>query len=324
MSYHPPPEGSPQKAPSKENRRDRVISLLPAATEIVASLGMLDALLGVSHECDYPEEVNRKPRVTHCEIHGGGLPSVEADRWVRETLRAAGTLYTMDEDLIRQLRPDTILTQRLCDVCAVNYGSVARFAATLAGPPRVVSLEPSSLADVLRDIRTVGEVLGVPERAEAVVASLVGRIEAVRERTASAPRHRCVLLEWIDPPFSAGHWGPELVEIAGGVEPIGRSGADSVAVRWDVVVEAAPEVLVLACCGYSVERTVADLPILRSYPGFEGLPAAQRGEVYVVDGSAYFSRPGPRITDSLEILAEILHPERFRGRFPDRGVVRVG
>ena len=305
------------------DRAVRVISLLPAATEIVASLGMLDALLGVSHECDYPEEVSCKPRVTHCEIHDAGLPSAEVDRWVRERLRAAGTLYTMDEDLVHRLRPDAILTQRLCDVCAVNYGSVARFAATLPGPPRVVSLEPSGLADILRDIRTVAEVLGVPERAEAVIASLVGRIEAVRERAAGAPRRRCVLLEWIDPPFCAGHWGPELVEIAGGVEPIGRRGSDSVAIPWDAVVEAAPEVLVLACCGYSVERTVADLPILRSYPGFEALPAAQRGEVYVVDGSAYFSRPGPRIADSLEILAEILHPERFRGRFPDRGVARV-
>jgi hypothetical protein len=170
------------------DRAVRVISLLPAATEIVASLGMLDALLGVSHECDYPEEVSRKPRVTHCEIHGAGLPSAEVDRWVRERLRAAGTLYTMDEDLVHRLRPDAILTQRLCDVCAVNYGSVARFAATLPGPPRVVSLEPSSLADILRDIRTVAEVLGVPERAEAVIASLVGRIEAVRERAGRRPR----------------------------------------------------------------------------------------------------------------------------------------
>lgn len=309
--------------PARQSPARRVISLLPAATEIVASLGMLDSLLGVSHECDYPEEVNRKPRVTRCEIHGAGLPSAAVDRWVRERLRTAGTLYTMDEDLVRRLRPDAILTQKLCDVCAVAYGTVARFAATLPGPPRVVNLEPSSLADILQDIRTVGEALGVPERAEALVASLLGRVEAVRERAAGAPRRRCVLLEWIDPPFRSGHWGPELVEIAGGIELLGRRGADSAEVRWDAVVDAAPEVLVVACCGYSVERTFADLPILRSRPGFGSLPAAQRGEVYVVDGSAYFSRPGPRIVDSLEILAEILHPELFRGRFPARGAVRV-
>jgi iron complex transport system substrate-binding protein len=302
----------------------RVISLLPAATEIIASLGKLDLLVGVSHECDYPEEVGRKPRVTRCEIHGSDLPSTEVDRWVRDRLRASGTLYTMDEDLVRQLRPDAILTQRLCDVCAVAYGTVAGFAVTLPGPPRVVNLEPSSLADILHDIRAVGEVLGVPERAEVVVASLASRVEAVRQRAAGAPRLRCALLEWIDPPFCAGHWGPELVEIAGGTDPVGRRGEDSVAIPWDAVLEAAPEVLVVACCGYSVERALGDLPILRSRPSFATLPAAQRGEVYVVDGSAYFSRPGPRIVDSLEILAGILHPEIFRGRFPERSVLRVG
>jgi iron complex transport system substrate-binding protein len=168
----------------------------------------------------------------------------------------------------------------------------------------------------------VGKVLGVPERAE-VVASLTDRVEAVRQRAVGAPRLRCALLEWIDPPFCAGHWGPELVEIAGGTDPLGRRGEDSVAIPWDTVLEAVPEVLVVACCGYSVERALGDLPILQSRPGFATLPAVQRGEVYVVDGSAYFSRPGPRIVDSLEILAGILHPEIFRGQFPERSVLRV-
>lgn len=301
----------------------RVISLLPAATEIVASLRMLDCLVGVSHECDYPDDVNRKPRVTRCEIPGTRLPSAAIDRWVRERLLSSGTLYTMDEDLVRQLRPDAILTQKLCDVCAVAYGTVARFAETLPGPPRVINLEPSSLNDIFENIRTIGKVLGVPERAEAVVASLLGRVEVVRNRVAGAPRRRCVLLEWIDPPFCCGHWGPELVEIAGGSEPLGRRGSDSARVPWADVVGAAPEVLVLACCGFSVERTLADLPILRSYPGFDSLPAVQAGEVYVVDGSAYFSRPGPRIVDSLEILAQILHPELFSRRFSAREVAQV-
>jgi len=301
----------------------RVISLVPAATEIVAALGMLDALVGVSHECDHPPEVRDKPRVTRCEIHESGLPSVAVDRWVRESLRESGTLYTMDEELVRRLRPDAILTQKLCDVCAVAYGTVARFAATLPGPPRVVNLEPSSLADIFQDIRNVGAVLGVSERAETLVAALLARVDAVRERAAGARRRRCAVLEWIDPPFCSGHWVPELVEIAGGIDPIGRRGADSSEIRWDDVLEAAPDVLVVSCCGYSVERTLEDLPILRSRPGFSTLPAAQRGEIWVVDGSAYFSRPGPRIVDSLEILAEILHPELFRGRFPEHGFVRA-
>src|SRR6266404_2742144 len=173
----------------------RVVSLLPAATEIVAALGMLDQLVGVSHECDYPLEAQARPRVTRCAIHGGALASEEADRWVSDTLAAAGTLYSMDEALIRRLQPDVIITQRLCDVCAVGYESVTAFAATLPGPPHVVNLEPSSVRDVLQDIRTVGAALGVSQRAEAVIAELERRIEAVRARAAAAAtRPRCVVL----------------------------------------------------------------------------------------------------------------------------------
>src|SRR2546428_3688600 len=204
----------------------RVVSLLPAATEIVAALGMLDQLVGVSHECDYPLEAKAKRRVTRCAIHGGALASEEADRWVSDPLAAAGTLYSMDEALIRQLQPDVIITQRLCDVCAVGYESVTAFAATLPGPPQVVNLEPSSVADVLQDIRTVGAALAVPERAAGVIAGLEVRIAAVRARAAGAPRRRCVVLEWIAPPHRSGHWTPELVAIAGGTEPLGPLGGD--------------------------------------------------------------------------------------------------
>ena len=302
----------------------RVISLLPAATEIMGALGLMDWLVGVSHECDYPPEANEKPRVTRCEIHGAGLPSAEVDRWVRETLAATGSLYTLDEPLVRRLEPAVILTQRLCDVCAVGYGTVAALAATLLGPPRVVNLEPSCLANIFGDIRRVAAALGVPERGEAVAASLVERVDAVRSRAAGAGyRPRCFLMEWIDPPFCSGHWGPELVELAGGADPLGRNGQDSTRVLWEGVVEAQPEVLVLACCGYPVERTLQDLPILQGYPGWLDLPAVRSGRVYAVNGSAYFSRPGPRVVDSLEILAEILHPELFAGFIPERGVVRV-
>jgi len=302
----------------------RVVSLLPAATEIVGVLGQLDTLVGVSHECDFPPEVNTKARVTKCEIHGAGLPSAEIDRWVRETLSSTGTLYSMDEELIRRLKPDVILTQRLCDVCAVGYDSVTTFAATLPGPPEVVNLEPSSLADIFENIRCVARILGVPERGDAVVSALVERVEAVRARLAKVNhRTKCFLMEWIDPPFCSGHWGPELVELAGGMEPLGNKGKASTRISWESVLDAQPEVIVLACCGCRPQRTVQDLPILQRYPGWESLPAVQRGRVYVVDGSAYFSRPGPRILDSLEILAEIIHPSLFAGCFPDRGVLRV-
>ena len=302
----------------------RTVSLLPAATEIVGALGLMDALVGVSHECDYPPVANEKPRVTHCEIHGAGLPSRQVDRWVTETLASAGTLYTMDEELLRRLRPDVILTQRLCDVCAVGYGSVKAFAATLPGPPQVINLEPSSLGGIFEDIRRVARVLRVPDRGKAVVSSLKRRVDAVEALSSSVKRRpRCILLEWIDPPYCSGHWNPELVEIAGGTEPAGNRGRDSHRVNWNDVIAARPEVLVLACCGYTVARTIQDLPILRGYPCWEELPAVRDQQVYVVDGCAYFSRPGPRVVDSLEILAEILHPEIFCGHFPTRGTIRL-
>ncbi|HEV8254472.1 MAG TPA: cobalamin-binding protein [Vicinamibacteria bacterium] len=297
----------------------RIVSLLPAATEIVGALGLTGSLVGVSHECDYPPEVRRVPRVTHCEIHGGSLPSRRIDQWVSETLARTGTLYTMDEPLLRSLRPDLILTQRLCDVCAVGYDSVSAFAATLPGPPRVVNLEPLRLSDIFDDIRRVAGAAGVAERAEGVVASLEERVEAVRARAARAPRRpRCLLLEWIDPPFACGHWNPELVEIAGGTEPIGWKGQPARRVRWEEVLDADPEVLVLACCGFDLQRTLQEIPLLRA-----AVPSARSCQVYAVDGSDYFSRPGPRVVDSLEILAEILHPELFAGCFPRRAVMRI-
>ncbi|HLY37889.1 MAG TPA: cobalamin-binding protein [Candidatus Binatia bacterium] len=293
----------------------RVVSLLPAATEIVAALGRVADLVAVSHECDHPAEVARLPRATRCEIHGNALASDAIDRWVTDTLAATGTLYTMDEALVRRLRPDVILTQRLCDVCAVGYDTVTSFAATLPGLPRVVNLEPATLADVLGDVRRVGAALDADDDAVRLVAALEARIAAVRERAVGAPRQRCVVLEWLLPPFRSGHWTPELVAVAGGEEPLGRAGEDAARVGWDDVVAAAPDVLVLACCGFDVARTIADVARLRAVPEWRRLPAVRDGEVYVVDGSAYFSRPGPRTVDSLEMLAAILHPARFARDF---------
>ena len=304
----------------------RIVSLLPAATEIVGALGLMDSLVGVSHECDYPAAANKKPRVTHCAIHQKHLPSAEVDRWVRETLAATGTLYTLDEALLRRLRPEVIVTQRLCDVCAVGYGSVAAFAQSLPEPPQVVNLEPAGLADILEDIRKVAAALGVAERGEAVVSALQNRVKQVGARAMkTSDRPRCFLMEWIDPPFCSGHWGPDLVEIAGGEEILGKKGEASRRILWESVREAQPEVLIIACCGCTVPRTLDDLPGLQRAAGWEGLPAVRSGRVYVVDGSAYFSRPGPRIVDSLEILAACLHPAQFpeaRAKYPD-AVVRI-
>jgi iron complex transport system substrate-binding protein len=299
----------------------RIVSLLPAATEIAASLGLMDNVVGVSHECDFPEEANARPRVTHCPVHKAGLSSGEVDDWVRRALRENGTIYTIDETLMRELRPNVILTQKLCDVCAVGYGTVARLAETLPGPPHVVNLEPSSLSDIFDDIRRVAEVCSVSDHADRVVAELSRRVEAVRERALRIPEHpRCLLMEWVDPPFCSGHWGPELVEFAGGHDPLGRKHQSSVEIKWEAVLEARPEIIVLALCGYDVKRARRDYELLRQFPGFNSLPAAQNNRIHIVDGSAYFARPGPRIVDSLEILAGILHPEEFPEFSSRRGI----
>jgi iron complex transport system substrate-binding protein len=307
----------------------RIVSLVPAATEIAAALGLIDQIVGISHECDFPDEVNERARVTHCPLHNANLMSSEVDEWVRRALRENGTIYTIDESLLRELRPDVILTQRLCDVCAVGYGTVAKLAQTLPGPTRVVNLEPTSLADIFDDVRRVAEVCDVRERGEELISSLCERVETVRERVPKTTmRPRCFLMEWVDPPFCSGHWGPELVEIAGGFDPLGRKHQPSTQIEWRHVLDARPEVIVLALCGYDISRAQRDYELLRRFPHFDSLSAARSHEIYLVDASAYFARPGPRIVDSLEILAGILHPEEFPGfvsrKCDDPRVVRAG
>jgi iron complex transport system substrate-binding protein len=302
----------------------RTVSLLPAATEIVGALGMMDHLLGVSHECDYPESARDKPSVTVCEIHGNHLPSRDIDDWVSQRLASGESLYTLDEARLRSLRPELILTQQLCDVCAPAYGSVLALAQTLPGPPRVLNLEPSSLGDILENIQQVADALGVTRVGNQVVRQLHGRIDHVRQRTASAARKpRVVVLEWLDPVFCSGHWTPELVEIAGGHEVLGLKWQDSACKTWQDVARAAPEILVLACCGQTAARAIQDWESLVGRQDLSALEPVRAGQVYVADGNACFSRPGPRIVDSLEILAEIIHPELFAGEFPARGVQRL-
>ena len=279
----------------------------------------MDQVVGVSHECDFPKEANERPRVTRCAVHGAELASRDVDEWVRRALSDNGTIYTIDEPLLRKLQPDAILTQRLCDVCAVGYGTVAKLAQTLPGPPQVVNLEPRSLADIFDDIRRVAKACEVLKRAEKLISNLSERVENVRERAAKIPdRPRCFLIEWVDPPFCSGHWGPELVEIAGGHDPLGRKHKPSAQIDWQEVLDARPEIIVLALCGYDIDRARRDYELLRRFTGFDSIAAAANRQIYIVNASAYFARPGPRIVDSLEILAGILHPIEFP-EFVSRG-----
>ena len=288
----------------------RIVSLLPSATEIVCALGLGDRLVGVTHECDYPPPVRTLPKVTRTLIPTDATSAV-IDGLVRDRLGAGSALYSLDEPMLARLRPDLIVTQALCDVCAVAEDEVRAAACRLPGGARVLNLEPETLDQVLACIGDVARAAGVAYRAAEVVEALRARVDAVVQRTRGASnRPRVALLEWLDPPFSTGHWNPELIRLAGGEDGLGREGARSVALRWEDVVAYRPEVVVIACCGFTAERTLQETPVLEGVAGWADVPAVRDGRVYVADGAAYFSRPGPRLVDSLELLAHAIHPDR--------------
>ena len=287
----------------------RIVSLLPSATEIICTLGLGDHLVGVTHECDYPEFVARLPKVTRTLIPSDAS-SAAIDGLVRQRLKTQLALYTLDLPTLERLDPDLIVTQALCDVCAVAEAEVRSAACQFPGNPRVVDLEPTTLAGVLELLETVAQAFGSPDFARSAIAELRARIETVAKRsTAINSRPRVLILEWLDPPFSCGHWSPELVQLAGGQEVLGVAGERSRTLDWSEVLAAQPEVILIACCGFSIERTMQDVPGLVARTGYADLPAVRQRRVYVVDGSAYFSRPGPRLVDSLEILAHALDSE---------------
>ncbi len=286
----------------------RIVSLLPSATEMICALGLGDQLVGVTHECDFPETVASLPKVTHTSIPSDAS-SAAIDGLVRERLKTQLALYTLDLPTLERLNPDLIVTQALCDVCAVAEAEVRSAACQLPGNPRVVNLEPTTLAGVLESLELVAQAAGAPNGACSAIAELRARIDTVAKRsTAISSRPRVLVLEWLDPPFSCGHWSPELVQLAGGQEVLGVAGERSRTLDWSEVLAAQPEVILIACCGFSIERTMQDVPAFVARPGIADLPAVRDGRVYVVDGSAYFSRPGPRLVDSLEVLAHALDP----------------
>jgi iron complex transport system substrate-binding protein len=290
----------------------RIISLLPSATEIVFALGLGAEVRAVTHECDYPAEALTKPHITR-SLLAPDLSSGAIDAAVREQLVAdAHSLYTIDRDLLADIAPTLIVTQRLCEVCAVAYDEVLEAVRSLPQRPQIINLEPERLGDVLRDIATVGAATGREAEAAALLANLNARVEAVRQRMALAQsRPRVAFIEWIDPIFCGGHWNPELIALAGGEDGIGRVGERSEQVAWERVAAYQPEVMIVAACGFTEQRSRQDEPLLRAYPGFADLPCARSGRVHFVDGAAYFSRPGPRLVDSLELLARLIHPEVF-------------
>lgn len=286
----------------------RIVSLLPSATEIICALGLREQLVGVTHECDFPASVRGLPVVTHSRIPSG-LTSGAIDSMVREQLNDADALYTLDMPVLRELKPDLIVTQALCDVCAVAADEVNAAACELPGQPEVINLEPMRLSEVFDTLERVAEAAGCAARGRSVRAELQARIDVVASRSMAVARTpRVAMLEWADPLFNAGHWTPELVSIAGGDECLGNPFAPSEQVSFDSLAAAQPEVIAVALCGFDLSRSLQDMALLASQPGWSNLPAVQADRVYLFDGNAYFSRPGPRLVDSTEILAHVLHP----------------
>lgn len=290
----------------------RVVSLIASATEIVVALGLEDHLVGRSHECDFPPSVRRLPVCTAPRINVEGS-SREIDERVKASLREATSVYQVHEAVLRELRPDVILTQSQCEVCAVSEKDVeAALCSWLDNRPRVVCLEPHCLNDVWRDIDRAAEALGIPGRGRELVARLQERMRAIVDRARSLPRPTVACLEWLDPLMAAGNWMPELVEMAGGVNLFGVAGQHSPWMTWDELKSKDPDILLALPCGFDIERTRREMPALTAQSGWASLRAMRQGRVYLADGNQFFNRPGPRLVESLEILAEILHPQAFR------------
>jgi iron complex transport system substrate-binding protein len=291
---------------------ERIVSLLPSTTEIACALGFVEALVGRSHECDFPPDVTRLPVLTEPKLDAG-RPSREIDDRVKQLVRDGLSVYRVDAERLRELAPTVILTQDHCEVCAASLTDVEEaLAAWTNERPRVVSLDPKTLADVFDDIDRVADALGAADRARVLRESLSQRIDAVRSQTeplSSPPSVACV--EWIDPLMAAGNWMPELVALAGGRSLFGETGAHSPWLDWEALRTSDPDAIVVLPCGFDLARTRAELPPLLAQPGWSELRAVRTGRVFVVDGHRYMNRPGPRLVDSLEILAEILHPDRF-------------
>ncbi len=288
-------------------KRLRVVSLLPSATEILFGIGAGEEVVGVTHECDFPEEAKELPQLTSSALPHAGSPG-EIDRHVRKSLHEGSSLYYLNSELLEELAPDLIITQELCAVCAVSYSIVDRAARRLSSDPRIVSLEPSSLEDVYANIETVGRLTGRESGAQKLVKSLQARIAALKTHVAGLPQGRVLVLEWTEPPMSGGHWAPQLVEIAGGVPVLGNPGGNSQVLSWEQIAEADPDVIIVAPCGFDLEKSHEAVERLRSVNEWNALRAVRSGNVALVDGNAYLNRPGPRLVDTAEIFAGILHP----------------
>lgn len=290
----------------------RIVSLIPSATEIVCALGFRDHLAGRSHECDYPGGLSALPVLTHPKVNPNA-PSAQIDRDVRNLVENALSVYEVNAPGLKQVSPDVIVTQTQCEVCAVSQKDVeGALADWTDAAARIVSLEATDLDGLWSDIRRVAAALDAGDKAEQIISALTGRCTAIAATASTLrPKPRVAMIEWIDPLMAAGNWIPTLVDMAGGDNLFGESGAHSPWLDWDVLRDADPDIMVVIPCGYDIARARQDLDLLVAKPDWKNLAAVKTGQVFIADGNQYFNRPGPRLVESLEILAEILHPDTF-------------
>ena len=282
----------------------RIVSLVPHATELLFALGLGPEVVGVTHECDHPAAALKLPHVTR-DVLPSGLSAGEIDAAVRERTLEGEAIYELDRQTLAALTPDLIVTQALCPVCAVSYEEVAEIATTLPGTPKVIALDPKTLGETLGDVRTIAEATGRRDEGVVMIQDSAGRIDRVKLAVRAQPRPRVAAIEWLDPVFVAGHWTPQLIELAGGEDVLGLPGEPSLTVPWEIVAAAQPEVVVVMPCGYDAPRAAEEALTFAAE-----LAALNARRVVAVDASSYFSRPGPRLTDGVELLAHILHPEQ--------------
>ncbi len=289
----------------------RICSLLPSATEMLYALGMGDSVVGITHECDFPPAARSKRVVVSSRLPHTS-DSAEIDRLVREFTDRGESIYRIDGEAIREIDPDLIITQDLCHVCAASPDDLAAALASLPRTPRVISLNPHSLADVWNDVLTIGAATGRDAEAQALVHKLIAQVDdvarAVAQVSAGQPRPRVACLEWLDPPFNAGHWVPEMVALAGGEDVLGRAGIPSISLEWDHILSTQPEVIMVMPCGYEAPRATEEFARTKFPAGWANLPAVNQGRVFTSDANAYFSRPGPRLADGVAILASAINP----------------
>lgn len=307
---------------NEKNNNLRIASLLPSATEIVCALGLKENLVGITHECDFPASVQSLPHLTASRISHETMSSKEIDHAVRSQLDGHGSIYDLNERLLHELQPDLILTQELCDVCAVSYKTVEKAARMYTANAKVVSLEPNTIEEIFDNIRLVGELTGTENKAAKVVGSLQDRLENLTQKTENIERPRVLMLEWLEPFFAPGHWVLEQVKYAGGDYGFGNLGKPSTTATIEEIAEYAPEIIVLIPCGYYIEDILRQVPNTDFPAAWFDLPAVKNGGVWAVDATSYFSRPAPRVVDGAEILAHILHPNVF-GAPSEKEAVRV-